>query len=250
MDLLHYNYAGGYMFKRKDGRAESDIRQIRIVKDWLKDPCGSCLIEMGNTKIVCVATLEEKVPTFLKNKRSGWITAEYGMLPGSTPERVKRDRTSGRIYEIQRFIGRSFRSIADLEVINGYTITLDCDVIQADGGTRVAAVTGGYIALYDAIQYMLAQGIIDRTPMKNFVAACSVGIVQDEPLLDLTYEEDVRADVDMNVVMTDDFNVIEIQATGEARPFDMNELDKLLTLAKDGITQLFKVQRQALLLKV
>jgi ribonuclease PH len=238
------------MLKRRDGRTESEMRNVKIIKDWLKDPCGSCLIEMGNTKVLCVATLEEKVPMFLKNKRSGWITAEYGMLPGSTPERVKRERVSGRIYEIQRFIGRSFRSIADLEVINGYTITIDCDVIQADGGTRVASITGGYIALYDAIQYMLAQGIIDRTPIRKFVAACSVGIVANEPLLDLTYEEDVRADVDMNVVMTDDFNIIEIQATGETRPFNMDELNRLLALAKDGITQIFKMQRQALLLKI
>lgn len=238
------------MLKRRDGRTESELRQVKIIKDWLKDPYGSCLIELGNTRVVCAATLEEKVPTFLKNRRSGWITAEYGMLPGSTPERVKRDRTSGRIYEIQRFIGRSFRSIADLEIINGYTITIDCDVIQADGGTRVASITGGYIALYDTFQYMLAQGIIDRVPIRNFVAACSVGIVEDVPLLDLTYEEDVRAAVDMNVVMTDDFSIIEIQATGEARPFNMDELNKLLSLAKDGIKQLFDIQRNALLLKV
>ena len=238
------------MFKRKDGRTESELRQVKIIKDWLKDPCGSCLIELGNTRVVCAATLEEKVPIFLKNKRSGWITAEYGMLPGSTPERVKRERTSGRIYEIQRFIGRSFRSIADLEVLNGYTITIDCDVLQADGGTRVASITGGYIALYDAIQYMLAQGMIDRTPLKNFVAACSVGIVENIPLLDLTYEEDARAAVNMNVVMTDDLSIIEIQATGEARPFNMDELNKMLTLAKDGVRQLFDIQRDALSLRV
>jgi len=238
------------MLKRKDGRTESELRQVKIIKDWLKDPCGSCLIELGNTRVVCAATLEEKVPIFLKNKRSGWITAEYGMLPGSTPERVKRERTSGRIYEIQRFIGRSFRSIADLEVLNGYTITIDCDVLQADGGTRVASITGGYIALYDAIQYMLAQGMIDRTPLKNFVAACSVGIVENIPLLDLTYEEDARAAVNMNVVMTDDLSIIEIQATGEARPFNMDELNKMLTLAKDGVRQLFDIQRDALSLRV
>lgn len=238
------------MLKRKDGRAESELRQVKIIKDWLKDPYGSCLIELGNTRVVCAATLEEKVPVFLKNKRSGWITAEYGMLPGSTPERVKRERTSGRIYEIQRFIGRSFRSITDLEVLNGYTITIDCDVLQADGGTRVASITGGYVALYDAIQYMLAQGMIDRTPLKNFVAACSVGIVENTPLLDLTYEEDARAAVNMNVVMTDDLSIIEIQATGEARPFNMDELNKLLTLAKDGVKQLFGIQRDVLSLRV
>lgn len=238
------------MFKRKDARATGEMRQVKLIKDWLKDPCGSCLIEIGSTKVVCAATIDEKVPVFLKNKRSGWITAEYGMLPGSTPDRVKRERASGRIYEIQRFIGRSFRSIADLEVINGYTITIDCDVIQADGGTRVASITGGYIALYDAIQYMMAQGMLDRTPMRNFVAACSVGLVAGMPFLDLTYEEDVRAEVDMNVVMTDDFNIVEIQATGEARPFNMDEFNELLALAKDGVKKLYGIQREALLLKV
>jgi ribonuclease PH len=234
------------MIKRKDGREANEMREIRIINDYLKDPEGSCLIEMGETHVICTATIQEKVPFFLKGKNQGWITAEYGMIPRSAKERIIRNRTSGRIYEIQRLIGRSFRSVTNLFEIRNYTIVIDCDVIQADGGTRTASITGGFVALWDAIQWMLQQGIIERNPLGGFLAAVSVGIVGGEVILDLNYEEDSRSDVNMNIVMTDDGKIVEIQGTGEKRPFSEKEFQKMFSFATMGIKKLIDIQRQAL----
>lgn len=239
------------MYERRDGRGYSDIRKVNIITGYLKDAEGSCLIETGETRVICAATVEERVPFFLKDKHQGWITAEYGMLPRAGIERNSRQRTSGRIYEIQRLIGRSFRSIANLEVIDRFTITIDCDVIQADGGTRTASITGGYIALWDAVQYMLSARMIEKTPLNNYVAAVSCGIIDGTPILDLTYDEDACAETDMNFVMTvrDQDNtgdIIEIQGTGELRPFTKQEFEKLFELARGGINKLIKCQKKAL----
>jgi ribonuclease PH len=236
--------------KRRDKRSAEDLRPIKIEKDYLKDVEGSCLIELGDTRVICSATVETRVPQFLKNQRSGWIRAEYGMLPRSAKERIQRDRSSGRTYEIQRIIGRVLRSISDLQAIEGYTIAVDCDVLQADGGTRTASITGGYVALYDACQYMVGQGMIDRSPIREAVAAVSAGIVNGEPLLDLTYIEDASAHVDMNIAMTEDLKLVEIQGTGEEKPFSMDEFLSLIRLAEQGIRQLIEAQREALFLKI
>ncbi|MDI6839585.1 MAG: ribonuclease PH [bacterium] len=238
------------MVKRKDGRKPNELRTVKIEKDYLKEPEGSCLIELGGTKIVCSATVEERVPHFLKDKKTGWLTAEYGMLPRSSKERIPRDKASGRIYEIQRLIGRVFRSVSNLDDIAGFTITVDCDVIQADGGTRTASITGDYIALYDAIQYMLEHGLIEHSPIREAVAAVSVGIVDGTPILDLTYDEDYIAEVDMNIAMSESLKCIEIQGTGEKRPFTMGELENLIKLAEHGIKQLIEAQKKALFLKL
>jgi ribonuclease PH len=232
--------------KRKDKRAPNELRPVKIEKNYLKGVEGSCLIEMGNTKVICSATFEHRVPNFLKDKGQGWIRAEYGMLPRSTKERIGRERISGRVYEIQRIIGRTLRSISDLQVIDGFTIVIDCDVIQADGGTRTASITGGYIALYDACQYMVSQGIIEESPINIAVAGISVGIVNGVPLLDLTYDEDVDAEVDMNVAMTEDLELVELQVTGEKNPFSKEEFMKLLLLAESGIQELINIQRKVL----
>ncbi len=236
--------------ERKDKRADDELRPIKIEKDYLKAPEGSCLIEFGKTQVICSATVEERVPFFLRDKRMGWIKAEYGMLPRSTKERIQRDRTAGRIYEIQRIVGRVFRSIVDLDFMSGFTIIIDCDVIQADGGTRTAAITGGYVALHDACQYMLAQGLIDHSPIREAVAAVSCGVVNGTTILDLTYEEDSRADVDMNIAMTDAGEFVEIQGTGEKKPFSHDELSQMLKLASKGINELISAQRKALFLKL
>ncbi len=236
--------------KRKGNRALDELRQVKIEKDYLKDPEGSCLIEIGRTQVICSATVEERVPFFLRDTRQGWIRAEYGMLPRSTKERMQRNRTAGRIYEIQRIIGRVLRNITDLNFMSGFTIAIDCDVIQADGGTRTASITGGYIALYDACQYMLAQGMIDHSPVREAVAAISCGIVNDIPMLDLNYEEDSRANVDMNVAMTESGKFVEIQGTGEEKSFTHKELEEMLKLAGKGINELISVQKNALFLKL
>lgn len=236
--------------KRKDKREADELRPIKIEKDYLKDAEGSCLIELGATKVICSATVEPRVPYFLKDKRQGWLRAEYGMLPRSTKERIQRDRESGRIYEIQRIIGRTLRSISDLTVIDGFTIAIDCDVLQADGGTRTSAITGAYVALHDACQYMLAQGMIERSPIREAVAGVSVGIVKGVALLDLTYDEDEIADVDMNVAMSESGKFVELQGTGERKPFTKEELDELLKLASKGIQELFVAQCKALFLKM
>lgn len=231
---------------RRDGRLEDQIRETHIIKDYLKNTEGSCLIEMGKTKVLCAATIEEKVPPFLRNTGLGWITSEYGMLPRSSQQRVERARFQGRIYEIQRLIGRSLRSISNLSVLNGNTIIIDCDVIQADGGTRTASITGGYVAYYFASQRMLSEGLIDRTPIISQVAAISMGMVEGTAMVDLTYEEDSKADVDMNIVMTDKLDIVEIQGTGEKRPYTIKELVQLVTLAKPAIKRLIEIQKSVL----
>ena len=237
------------MNKREGGRKPEELRKVSIKKDYLEDTEASCLIEAGKTKIICAATIEEKVPPFLRDTKTGWITAEYGMLPRSTRERVPRNRKSGRVYEIQRLIGRVLRSVTNLTDISGFTITIDCDVLQADGGTRTASITGGYVALYDAIQHMLKEGMIEHSPLNEFVAAVSAGVVNSMPLLDLNYQEDSLAEIDLNIAMTESLQLVEIQGTGEKRPFTQAEFERLLGLAGQGIKQLIDIQKQALFLK-
>lgn len=235
---------------RPDGRRNDELRLINIKRDFIKTAEGSALIEMGNTKVICTASLEDKVPPFLRDQKRGWITAEYGMLPRSTNIRTVRESTAGRIggrtHEIQRLIGRSLRSVVDLEVLGERTIWIDCDVIQADGGTRTASITGAFIALSDAIYYALKNGLIDRNPIKDFLAAVSVGIINTEPRLDLCYLEDSSASVDMNVVMTGSGKIVEIQGTAESDPFSRDMLDSLIVLAEKGIKQLIKIQKEIL----
>ena len=213
-------------------------------------PAGSVLIQMGNTKVICAATVEEKVPSFLRGKNSGWVTAEYSMLPSSTntrsPREASRGKLSGRTQEIQRLIGRSLRTVIDLQILGERTIWLDCDVIQADGGTRTASITGGYLALNDAINKALTDGLITKNPIKEMIASVSVGIHTGNALLDLNYLEDSTAETDMNVVMDGKNNFIEIQGTSEKRPFTYQELESMLALAKKGITELFKYQKEVL----
>ncbi len=233
---------------RLDGRAADALRPVTITRQYLKYAEGSCLIELGQTRVICSASVEDKVPPFLLNQHSGWITAEYGMLPRSVLTRISRERASqgGRTHEIQRLVGRSLRAIADLRGLGQRTIWIDCDVIQGDGGTRTAAITGSFIALVDALMHLRRAGAFTRLPLKDYVAATSVGIVERDPLLDLSYDEDARADVDMNVVMTGGGALIEIQGTAERQPFSEAQLQQLLGLAKQGVTQLVALQRQAL----
>ncbi|MCK4330723.1 ribonuclease PH [candidate division WOR-3 bacterium] len=231
---------------RKDARLDNQMREVKITRDYLHDAEGSCLIEMGKTKVLCTATIEERVPPFLRNSGKGWITAEYGMLPRSSKQRVERVRFQGRIYEIQRLIGRSLRSISNLSVLNGYTIIIDCDVLQADGGTRTASITGGYVAYHIASRKMLSEGLIIRSPIISQLAAISVGVVNGIPMVDLTYEEDSKAEVDMNIVLTDKLDIVEVQGTGEKRPYSSDELLKLLSLAKPAIKKLIEMQKLAL----
>jgi len=227
-------------------------RTTKISRNYLEHPEGSVLIETGKTKVICTASVEKNVPPFLKraDPAQGWLTAEYSMLPRSTETRMRREvskgKVGGRTAEIQRLIGRSLRTAIDLTKIPGYSILIDCDVIQADGGTRTASITGAWIALHDAVQYMLNNGMIEENPIKNMVAAISVGIVDGKPVLDLCYEEDSNADTDMNIVMTDKFQFIEIQGTAEKNPFDFEELTELINLAKEGISDLFKAQKLAI----
>lgn len=235
---------------RPDGRKPDELREVKITRNFLKTAEGSVLIEMGDTKVICTASIEEKVPMFLKDQKKGWITAEYSMLPRSTTVRTVREATSGRIggrtQEIQRLIGRAIRSVVDLEALGERTIWLDCDVIQADGGTRTAAITGAFVALRDAISYALENKIIDKQPVKDYVAAVSVGIVEGEPRLDLSYAEDSTAEVDMNVVMTGSGRFIEIQGTAETNPFDRENLKSLLDLAESGIKRIVFIQKSVL----
>jgi ribonuclease PH len=211
---------------------------------------GSALIEMGNTRVICTASVEERVPPFLRNKGQGWVTAEYSMLPRATTQRTSREigrgGPSGRTHEIQRLIGRSIRAIADMTALGERTITIDCDVIQADGGTRTASITGGYIAFELACRRAMSAGLIRRNPVRNQVAAVSVGIVGETPLLDLKYDEDSRAEVDMNIVCTGDGRFIEVQGTAEGAPFSRDEMDQLLKLGEHGIQQLLAMQRDAI----
>ncbi len=235
---------------RPDGRTPERLREIKIIRNFLKTAEGSVLIEVGDTKVICTASIEDKVPMFLKDQNKGWITAEYSMLPRSTPVRTLRESISGkprgRTHEIQRLIGRVFRSVVDLKALGERTIWLDCDVIQADGGTRTASITGAFVALKDAVQYALENKKIDKQPIKKYVAAVSVGIVDGQPLLDLSYAEDSIAEVDMNIVMTDSGEFIEIQGTAETAPFDKNQLQILLDLAGSGIREIIAVQKSVL----
>ncbi|MCM8792339.1 MAG: ribonuclease PH [Candidatus Omnitrophica bacterium] len=231
---------------RKDGRGFDQIRPINITPEYIKYAEGSCLIELGNTRIVCTATLEESVPTFLKGSGSGWITAEYGMLPRSCVNRILREKTSGRIYEIQRLIGRSLRAVVDLTLMGERTIWIDCDVIQADGGTRTASITGGFVALCFAFNKLKKQGLVSKIPIKDFISAISVGIVNRELLLDLTFEEDSHAEVDMNIVMTSEGKFVEIQGTSEKKTFSYEQMSSLIELARKGIRILIDIQRDLL----
>ncbi len=233
--------------KRHDGRLPNQMRKVKVTKNYLKDPEGSCLIEFGETKVVCTASVEEGVPPFLKGSGKGWVTAEYGMLPRSVTTRMRREKASGgRTEEIQRLIGRSLRAIVDMSQLGERTIKIDCDVIQGDGGTRTASITGGYIALADALKWMVAQGKITKIPLKDSIAAISVGVSHGTPVLDLDYVEDSKAEVDMNVVMTGRGQFVEVQGTGEGGTFSKGQMDKLLALAQKGIKELALLQKKNL----
>src|ERR1044071_3372072 len=237
-------------FARTDGRAPDELRPVCITPGFLPYAEGSVLIEMGNTRVVCAASLEERVPPFLRNSGQGWLTAEYAMLPRATQTRTSREigrgGPSGRTHEIQRLIGRSLRAIADMKVLGERTITIDCDVLQADGGTRTAAITGAYVALALASQQLVKAGKIQRSVVHDQVAAISVGIVGNTPLLDLKYDEDSRAEVDMNVVCTGDGRFIELQGTAEREPFSRAQMDELVELASRGIETLVGIQKNVL----
>jgi ribonuclease PH len=239
-------------FKRSDNRAFDQIRPVKITPDYLSHAEGSTLIEMGNTRVICAASVQEDTPAFLKSSEShhGWITCEYGMLPRATETRnireVTRGKASGRTHEIQRIIGRSLRAITDLANIGMRTIWIDCDVIQADGGTRTAAITGAFVSLIQAFRWMLERGLISTLPVKHYLAAISVGIVHQEMLLDLNYQEDFLAAVDMNIAMTSNGDLVEIQATAEENPFSLKLLDELLMLAQKGINELIDIQHSIL----
>ncbi|MCR4291754.1 MAG: ribonuclease PH [Candidatus Kuenenia sp.] len=235
---------------RVDNRKYDELRPVTITRNFTKYSAGSVLVESGNTKVICTASIEEYVPPHIKNTGTGWITAEYSLLPGATPSRVPRESTkgkiSGRTHEIQRLIGRSLRAICDLALLKERTIWIDCDVIQADGGTRTAAITGGYIALVDAVQWLLDKNVIKENPLINSVAAISAGIVNNIALLDLCYAEDAAAQVDMNFVMTGSGKYIEVQGTGEEYAFDEDQLAKMLTLARKGVCEITEIQKKAL----
>ena len=235
---------------RSDGRSENQIRRTRIVPNYLDTPEGAVLIEVGRSRLICTASVETKVPPFLRNTGRGWVTAEYGMLPRSTSTRMTRESTAGKIggrtQEIQRLIGRSLRSVTKLDELGERSIWLDCDVIQADGGTRTAAITGAFVALVLALEHMRRTGVIQTIPIDDYVAATSVGVVEGTPLLDLAYEEDSKAEVDMNIVKTGDGRYIEIQGTAESTPFTHKRLNTLLELADSGIKELLTLQREVL----
>lgn len=235
---------------RNDGRGQDEIRNVKLTRNYIKHAEGSVLIEIGDTKVICTASVDNKVPSFLKDSGQGWITAEYSMLPRSTSTRSLREssrgKVGGRTYEIQRLIGRSLRSVVDLTALTDITIWMDCDVIQADGGTRTASITGSFIALYDAINYLKTNGKINNTPIKDFLAAISVGILENKVILDLNYEEDSKAEVDMNIVMTAKRKFVEIQGTAEENPFTKAELESMMEMAKKGIKELIAKQKECL----
>ena len=236
--------------RRADGRAWDELRAIKITPGFQSFAEGSALIELGKTRVLCSVSVDERVPAFLKGGGSGWITAEYAMLPRSTVSRTPRDsslgRVAGRSQEIQRLIGRSLRAVTDLTALGERTLIVDCDVLQADGGTRTAAITGSYVALYQAMQTLANMGVLSSIPLRSAVAATSVGIVHSYMLLDLCYDEDWAAEVDFNVVMTSQGKFVEVQGTAEAKPFSKETIDSLLSLAQKGIEQLFQVQQSAL----
>ena len=236
---------------RPSQRQPDQLRTVRITRNYTKHAEGAVLIECGDTKVICTASIEDKVPGFLKGKNQGWLTAEYGMLPRATHTRIDREaargKQTGRTQEIQRLIGRSLRAVVDLAKLGERTIHIDCDVIQADGGTRTASITGAFVAVHDAIAHLLAQKLLSESPLRDHVAAISVGIYQGKPVLDLDYIEDSDCDTDMNIVMTGSGGFVEIQGTAEGAPFSHAEMNSLLALADKGIRELVAVQRQALL---
>jgi len=231
---------------RSDGRGLDKIRRVNITRNYISFAEGSCLIELGNTRVVCTASIEESVPPFLRGTGTGWVTAEYGMLPRSCKNRIPRQKDSGRTYEIQRLIGRSLRAVTEIKPLGERTIWIDCDVLQADGGTRTASITGSFVALTDALNKLKKDGLLNKIPIKDFVAATSVGILNGNLLLDLSYDEDSQADVDMNIIMTGKGEFIEIQGTAERKTFNKDQMDKLLSLAQKGIAELIEIQRNIL----
>ncbi|AOY00463.1 ribonuclease PH [Jeongeupia sp. USM3] len=235
---------------RPSGRLPSALRPVRLTRNYTRHAEGSVLVEFGDTKVLCTASVDESVPPFLRGKGQGWVTAEYGMLPRSTNSRMKREaaagKQSGRTQEIQRLIGRSLRAVVDMAALGERQIVIDCDVIQADGGTRTASITGAFVALSDAINGLIAAGKLEASPIRQHVAAVSVGVYQDTPVLDLDYPEDSDCETDMNVVMTGDGRFIEIQGTAEGVPFSRGEMDALLDLADAGIRELIAAQKAAL----
>ena len=234
--------------KREDGRAANELRPIRIEKSFLKNAHGSALVSWGQTRVLCTAMFQAGVPPFLENTQRGWLTAEYAMLPASTPQRKPREskRPDGRSTEIGRLIGRALRCVCDLEAIPGYTVTVDCDVIDADGGTRTAGITGAYVALRECEERMKAEGLLAKPLLKDGVAAVSCGIVEGKPLLDLKYTEDSRAEADINVVLSHSGGIIEVQGTGEKRPMKPDEFAALMAYASAGAEEIQKIQRAAL----
>lgn len=235
---------------RLNGQGAESLRDIRITREYLKHAEGSVLVEFGDTKVICTASVEDGVPPFLRGKGSGWLTAEYSMLPRATHTRSHREssrgKVGGRTHEIQRLIGRSLRAVMDLSILGERTIFIDCDVIQADGGTRTASITGAYVALADASRKLVSAGTLGINPVREAVAAVSVGIVDGEILLDLNYQEDSSAEVDMNFVMTSSKRFVEIQGTAESKPFGIEEMDAMRALAIEGISRLFEIQEEAL----
>jgi len=233
---------------RRDGRGPDDLRPVRITRNYVRHAEGAVLVEVGDTRVICTASVEERVPPFLRGAGQGWVTAEYGMLPRATASRTPREagRTGGRTHEIQRLVGRSLRAVMELAKLGERTITVDCDVIQADGGTRTAAITGGFLALADCLQHLQGGGRLLQAPLRDRVAATSVGLVAGVPMLDLDYSEDSTAEVDMNVVMTGAGRFVELQGTAEQTPFDLPQLEALLGLARSGIARLLDLQRRVM----
>jgi len=233
---------------RSDNRQAGEMRPVEIVTDYLMTAEGSALIKVGNTHVLCAATIEDTVPQFLRNSGKGWVTAEYSMLPRATAKRTPREvtkgRPSGRTHEIQRLIGRSVRSVVDMAALGERTVVIDCDVLQADGGTRTASITGAFVALGLALQQLVRYGALKGMPLRDFVAATSVGLVGGVPMLDLCYDEDSQADVDMNVVMTGSGRFVEVQATAEHEPFDDDQMSRLMALARSGIAELIEIQKK------
>ena len=237
-------------YMRPDGRKFDELRDIKITRNYLKSAEGSVLIEMGDTKVICAASIENKVPPFLRDMNKGWVTGEYAMLPRATDTRTVREsargKIGGRTHEIQRLIGRSMRSVVDLDALGERTIWIDCDVIQADGGTRTASITGAFVAMKDAVSYAMENHLIEVQPVKDYLAAVSVGIIDGEVRLDLPYEEDSKAEVDMNIVMTGAGKFIEVQGTAETNPFGSDHLQEMLGLAESGIQKIIEIQKEVL----
>ena len=233
---------------RPDGRQPNELRPMSFERDFTDMASGSCLVSFGNTRVLCTASIDEDVPRWMKGNGKGWVTAEYSMLPGSSPERVKREvkdgKPSGRTQEIQRLIGRALRSVCDMRLLGERQVIVDCDVLQADGGTRTASICGGFVALHDALTRVQQAGLIKEHPLTAFCAAISVGIVNGQPVLDLPYVEDSKAEVDMNVVMTSLGGFVEVQGTAEGAPYSREELDQMLVLAEAGITEIIALQQE------